>query len=417
MVDIEEVRPGMLERALKGLVSSFSSQPDWKLPDVSLLPEPDNNEVQKEVNYQPPIDPEDLVSVLRGYGINCEFSDYRIGSAVTTFEVSVPVGTRFSAIVRYRDDIARDLGTPSLRIIKSVRNSSLIGFEVENTNRYTVHFKEIFKKLQDTDTTLPIIFGEDTYGQPIIRDLTEMPHLLVAGQTGSGKSVFLNTLILTLLCLKKPKDLRLLIVDPKEVEFAGYEHVPHMFGTDARRRPAKIASTPEEARKSLQTAVDEMESRFRKMHDKRVKKISDYNRRVPESERLPYILFIVDEFADLMMMGSRDEKKHVENSIVRLAQKARAVGIHMVLATQKPLAQIMTSLIKANMPARVCFSVSSGVDSRVVLDENGAEALAGKGDMLFRDPTARSEYERVSRIQAPWVSDEDTEQLLDPKRR
>lgn len=415
MVGIEEVRPGMLERALKGLVSSFSSQRDWELPDVSLLPEPDDKETQKEVDYQSPIDPDHLVSVLRGYGIDCEFSDYRIGSAVTTFEVSVPVGTRFSLITRFRDDIARDLGTPSLRIIKSVRNSSLIGFEVENTNRYTVHFKEIFEDLQDKQLTLPVIFGEDTYGQPIIRDLTEMPHLLVAGQTGSGKSVFLNTLILTLLCLRKPRDLRLLIVDPKEVEFAGYEHVPHMLGT--RKGSAKIASTPEEARKTLQIAVDEMESRFRKMHDKRVKKISDYNRKVPEPERLPYILFIVDEFADLMMMGSRDEKKNVENSIVRLAQKARAVGIHMVLATQKPLAQIMTSLIKANMPARVCFSVSSGIDSRVVLDEKGAEALAGKGDMLFRDPTARSEYERISRIQAPWIPDEDIEQLLDQERK
>jgi len=198
------------------------------------------------------------------------------------------------------------------------------------------------------------------------------------------------------------------MVDPKQVEFAAYEDIPHLFNNDGE--PLSIASDAAEAKEVLTVAVSEMERRFELLKDLKTKKLEDYN--TVAKDKLPYVVFIIDEFADLMLMGSTVERREVENMIVRIAQKARAVGIHMVLSTQKPLAQIMTTLIKANMPARISFSVSSAGDSRVVLDEGGAEALTGNGDMLYRDPTAQSEYTRIKRVQAPWLSDEDIQFLI-----
>lgn len=373
----------------------------WELPNVNQLPDISHEEDEKILRYQPPIDPQDLEDVLQRYGIIGEFKDYHIGASVTTYEIEVPVGTRFKSLLRWRDDIARDLGTPSLRIIKCIKDSSLIGFEVESSERYTVHFKNLFKELH-SKLTLPVIMGEDTYGNPVYEDLTKMPHMLVAGQTGSGKSVFLNTTITTLLCTKKPHECQFLIVDPKQIEFVAYEGIPHLM------KP--IASNPEEARRLLDIAVNEMEHRFQLLRQKKVKKLSDYNKKTDRP--LPYIVFVVDEFADLMLMGTKKEAKEVENKIVRIAQKARAVGIHMILATQKPLVSIVTSLIKANMPARISFEVASSIDSRVILDEIGAETLTGMGDMLYKNPNARSEYAKISRIQAPWLSDDELDTLL-----
>ena len=199
------------------------------------------------------------------------------------------------------------------------------------------------------------------------------------------------------------------MVDPKQIEFAAYEDLPHLFENEGE--PLKIASDASEAREVLEVATGEMERRFDLLKQYRAKKIDDYNEKA--EEKLPYIVFIIDEFADLMLMGSSADRREVENKIVRIAQKARAVGIHMVLSTQKPLAQIMTTLIKANMPARISFSVSSASDSRVILDEGGAETLTGNGDMLYRDPFARNEYTRIKRVQAPWLSDNEIEMLIE----
>lgn len=379
----------------------------WNLPDVSILPDPSSDDIDKEANYNAPVAPELIEEVLLKYGIQGKFKDYRIGSAVTTYEIQVPMGTKVSSLMRSREDIARDIGAPSLRIIRSLNNSNTIGFEVENEDRYTVHFKSIFGDIPE-DLKLPVILGEDTYGEKCYVDLTTMPHLLVAGRTGSGKSVFINTLITTLICKYTPEELKLIMVDPKQVEFAMYENLPHIFEEDGES--IGIASDAEGAREVLEIAVKEMERRFELMKEYKTKKISDYNN-IAE-EKLPYIVFIIDEFSDLMLMGSPSESKLVENQIVRIAQKARAVGIHMILATQKPLAKIMTTLIKANMPARIAFSVTSAGDSRLILDEGGAESLTGNGDMLYRDPVARSEYTRIRRIQAPWLSDEDIDNLI-----
>jgi S-DNA-T family DNA segregation ATPase FtsK/SpoIIIE len=394
-------------KVLKNLTSFACASREWSIPDVGILSDPSSDELDKETNYVAPVDPATIEKVLARYNVDAKFLDYKIGSAVTTYEIRVPMGTKIASLIRSREDIARDIGAPSLRIIQSISNSSTIGFEIENTDRYTVHFKEMFQSIPD-NLKLPVILGEDTYGEKTYVDLTTMPHLLVSGRTGSGKSVFINTVITTLICKFTPEQLRFIMVDPKQVEFAAYENLPHMFDSDGE--PLKIASDASEAREVLEVAVAEMERRFDLLKQYRAKKIDEYN--AVAEEKLPYIVFIVDEFADLMLLGSPADRREVENKIVRIAQKARAVGIHMILATQKPLAQIMTSLIKANMPARISFAVSSAGDSRVILDEGGAEALTGNGDMLYRDPFARSEYTRIKRVQAPWLSDGDIDLLI-----
>ena len=396
---------------LSDMASVIFGKAKWTLPDVSALPDPSAEDAKREAKFVPPVVPEDLIKVLSHYGVKGTFTDYHIGSSVTTYEVRVPMGTHLSSILRYREDLARDLGTPSLRIVKGTKDAVTVGFEVENRDRYPVSFKQLFKSVPKS-MRLPVILGEDTYGTPAYVDLAAMPHLLVAGQTGSGKSVFLNSLIATLICRLTPEQVRFLIVDPKQVEFAAYNEIPHLYEKDGET--LQIASDPEEARYLLNVAVEEMERRFGLMMDVRVKKIDDYN--AVAKEKLPYIVFIVDEFSDLMLMGSRDQKKDVETKVVRLAQKARAVGIHMVLSTQKPLASVVSPLIKGNVPARVAFSVTCGTDSRVILDEVGAETLTGSGDMLFRNPNARSEYLKLIRIQAPWLSDRDLETLLEQGR-
>lgn len=399
---------GILKSARNTLRELTSWATDvWKAPDIDVLPDPTDDQIKNEIEFVPPVDPETLISVLARYGIHGTFKDYRIGSSVTTYEVSLPVGTKFSLILKYKNDIARDLKAPTLRIIESVEKSFLVGFEVENPVRYGVSFKPMFKGIPE-GLTLPLILGEDTYGIPTYKDLTDMPHLLVAGQTGSGKSVFLNTLIMTLITKLSPDQVKFLLIDPKQVEFSAYSDIPHLFEKDGEKLIP--ANNTEEARYLLDILVDEMEERFTMMSEKRVKKIEDYN--AISKKKLPYVVFIVDEFSDLMMMGDKKEATAVEGKIVRIAQKARAVGIHMVLATQKPLAKIMTSLIKANMPARIAFSVTTSIDSRVILDDSGAETLSGKGDMLFRDPTARSEFARLKRVQAPWIGDDDISLLL-----
>src|SRR4030042_1429581 len=247
---------------LKGLINFVTGTRTWNIPDVTRLPDRPQSEIDKEANYVSPIETDTLISGLKRYGIDGKFTDHHSGSAVTTYEVQVPVGTKLNAIFRYRDDIARDLGTPFLRIIQSVHNSSRVGFEVENIDRYSVYFKDLFLNIPE-GLKLPVILGEDTYGAKTYVDLAAMPHLLVAGRTGSGKSVFINTLITTLICRFTPDQLKLILVDPKQVEFAAYENLPHIFEQDGE--PLTIASDASEAREVLEVAVAEMEHRFELM--------------------------------------------------------------------------------------------------------------------------------------------------------
>lgn len=389
---------------LRGLLRAVvPTRRRWERPDFSSLSGLSREDEMREASFKAPVEPSKVEQVLARYGVNGSFHDYCIGPSVTTYEVEVPVGTKLSTLERYREDIARDLGVPSLRIVKSPSAGSAIGLEVENGDRLPIDFRKLATGIPE-DMALPVVMGEDTYGRPVYHDLARMPHLLVAGQTGSGKSVFVTSALATLCALRSPQELRLKLVDAKRVEFAEFEDDPHLDG--------EVASEPDEARALLTEAVVEMERRFGLLKDARCRKLSDYNKSVGEGKALPYIVVAVDEFADLMLMGSKPERKAVEESIVRIAQKARAVGIHLVIATQKPLVTVVTSIIKANMPARAAFSVSSSGDSRVVLDENGAEALQGMGDMLYRDPTARLESERLTRVQAPWVPEHDLRLLL-----
>lgn len=367
----------------------------WVLPDLSKLP--CNRKGNKDEDYVEPVKPSYMEEVLNTYGVQATFSDYYIGSSVTTYEFTLPVGTRSSRILRHRDDLARDLNAPSIRILTYVGDSK-IGIEIPHQNRYTVYYKDQMEKLPD-NLKLPIVLGEDTYGKPRYADLVDMPHLLIAGQTGSGKSVFINSTIASIISKRMPSEVEFLMIDPKQVEFVAYSDIPHLM--------EPIANDPSEAKRLLDIAVEEMEDRFRLLKKHKVKKLSEYHKKT--GEKLPYIIFVVDEFSDLMMMGSKAERQEVESKIVRIAQKARAVGIHMILATQKPLVTIVTSLIKANMPARMAFCVASGTDSRVILDEMGAEHLMGNGDMLINSPSISS---NLMRLQAPWVSDEEIDYIV-----
>jgi DNA segregation ATPase FtsK/SpoIIIE, S-DNA-T family len=399
---LRKVKDGLYNYFIEVEESSY-----WTLPDVSSLPEDVNTDTIKENTTHGPVDPLKIKEVLQQYGIQATLKGFHIGPSVTTYEIELPTGSKISSLMRSRDDLSRDLQAPSLRIIRTISDSKSIGFEIENNHRSIVSFRDLFM-LNHEELKLPVILGADTYNRQHYIDLTDMPHLLIAGATGSGKSVFINTMIMSLICKKTPEELRLILIDPKQVEFAAYEDLPHLYEVDGVRQ--KIASEPEESRKLLEVVVKEMDKRFHLLKEVHAKKIDDYNKRVDTP--LPYIVFIIDEFADLMLMCSSSNRKETENYIIRLTQKARAVGIHLVLATQKPLAKVMTTLIKANMPARISFSVSSSGDSRVILDENGAETLTGCGDMLYRDPLAKNEYTRIKRIQAPWISEEHTEQLL-----
>jgi S-DNA-T family DNA segregation ATPase FtsK/SpoIIIE len=290
----------------------------------------------------------------------------------------------------------------SLRILSSIKDSANIGIEIDNSKRFSISFKKLLSGLPK-NMEIPIALGEDTFGKPVYVDLTTLPHLLIAGTTGSGKSVFLNSVILTLLATQKPEDVRLVMIDPKVVEFLDYKDVPHLL------KP--IASDSDDSIALLEEMVEIMEDRFQLLSEvKGAKKLVDYN--AATGEHLPYIVFIIDEYADLITGSKKAERDAIEQNLKRIAQKARAVGIHMIAATQKPTREVVTPLLKANLPARIAFSVTSGMDSRVILDCMGAERLAGKGDMLFKDPTARNEHTGLRRIQSPFVSIKDTQAIL-----
>lgn len=370
---------------------------NWEPIDTEQLTQPTDEDNKKISEYVPPISPDHIEKVFRTYGYKAEYVDHIICPSVTVYEVSLALGTRIAQLIKLERDIARDLGLSSIRIVDR-KNSPNIGIEVPNQQRLPLYFRETIEQLSE-DMEIPVILGEDTYGETVIRDLVKMPHLLVAGQTGSGKSVFLNSLISTVLATKKPQDVQLLLVDPKGNEFMSYDDVPHLM--------EPVATSVEDARELLQFAIEEMAARFDLLKEQKCRKLSDYNEK--SGDKLPYIILVVDEFADLMLAGTPKERKEIEDMIVRVAQKARAVGIHLVLATQKPIAKVMTTLIKSNMPARVSFRVPSWNDSKVILDEKGAENLIGHGDMLFCDPLAIDEADRVKRIQAPWIPDEDIE--------
>ena len=316
--------------------------------------------------------------------------------------------TKFTS---YADDLGLALKATSIRIQAPIPGRGLVGIEIPNKNRDVIYLKEILmsEEMKKNDNTLTIGLGKDISGRAVVADLAKMPHLLIAGATGSGKSVCINTIILSLLLRTTPDEVRMIMIDPKRVELAGYGNIPHLW-TD-------VVTDPEEALETFKWAVEEMERRYSQLQELKVRERESYNLKVEkmnaklkpgeeaEYQKMPFIVIIVDEFADLIMTAG----KEIELPITRLAQMARAVGMHIILATQRPSIKVITGIIKANFPARIAFQVSSRVDSRVILDEMGAEKLLGKGDMLFVPPGTS----RVLRIHGAYVSDNEINQVID----
>lgn len=348
-----------------------------------------------------------LEETMENFGVKARVIHVSRGPAVTRYEVQPAPGTKVSKIVNLADDIALNMAAQQVRIEAPVPGKSVVGIEVPNKEVAIVHLREVLesKEFQDSSSKLLAALGKDITGNPVVIDLSKMPHLLIAGATGMGKSVCLNALIASILFRSKPTEVKFLIIDPKMVELAAFNGIPHLI--------APVVTHPKKAAVALRWAVTEMESRYEKFASWGAKDIIRYNqiqlKEGQPEECLPYIVVIIDELADLMMIAPTD----VEDAICRLAQMARAAGIHLVVATQRPSVDVITGLIKANIPSRIAFAVSSQTDSRTILDVNGAEKLVGRGDMLYM-PVGAS---KPLRVQGAFISDREVEQLVSFLRR
>ena len=349
-----------------------------------------------------------LQDTLHNFGVNVTVTNVSCGPTVTRYELQPEMGVKVSKIVNLADDIKLNLATPDIRIEAPIPGKAAVGIEVPNKENHAVMLREILQsqEFQSAKSKLSFAVGKDIAGKPVVTDIAKMPHLLIAGATGSGKSVCINTLIISLLYKASPEDVKLIMIDPKVVELSVYNGIPHLF--------IPVVTDPKKAAGALNWAVSEMMSRYNTFAEYSVRNLQEYNRkvegmRIPEGEerpeKMPQIVIIVDELADLMMVAPGE----VEDAICRLAQLARAAGIHLIIATQRPSVNVITGLIKANMPSRIAFSVSSGVDSRTILDMNGAEKLLGKGDMLFYPQG----YQKPARLQGAFVSDEEVSSIVD----
>ena len=349
-----------------------------------------------------------LQQTLNTFGVKVTITDISQGPSVTRYELQPEQGVKVSKIVGLADDIKLNLAATDIRIEAPIPGKAAIGIEVPNKENMTVALRDLLesKEFQEFNSNIAFAVGKDIAGKTVVADIAKMPHMLIAGATGSGKSVCINTLIMSILYKAHPDDVKLIMVDPKVVELSVYNGIPHLL--------IPVVTDPKKASAALHWGVSEMEDRYRKFADYNVRDLKGYNKKietmpVPEGEeapkKMPQIVIIVDELADLMMVCPGE----VEESICRLAQLARAAGIHLIIATQRPSVDVITGLIKANMPSRVAFSVSSGVDSRTILDMNGAEKLLGKGDMLFYPQG----YSKPARVQGAFVSDKEVSDVVD----
>ena len=332
---------------------------------------------------------ERLEEVLRDHGISAEVVDHKSGPRITRFELLVSKGVRVRKVIALSDDIAMNLEAKSIRIEAPIPGKNAIGIEIPNDISESVSFSSLISK-KNPKNTLDIILGKDIIGEDIVVDLRSMPHLLVAGRTGAGKSVGINCIISSIIYYAKPSEVKFIMIDPKMVELMPYNGIPHLY--------VPVITDPKKAAVALKWAVVEMEKRYFKLAEKGVRNIEGYNQKVA-GEKLPYIVIVIDELADLMMTSPAS----VEESIARVAQKARAVGIHLVIATQRPSIDVITGTIKANLPSRISFAVTSQIDSRTILDTPGAEKLLGRGDMLF----LKSSSPNLVRIQGANISEEE----------
>ena len=341
---------------------------------------------------------ENLETVLNEYGIEAKVINYKRGPVITRFELGVSKGTRVKKIVALTDDIAMNLEAKSIRIEAPIPGKNAIGIEIPNDIQGAVYFSNAIrdKKFKKNKSPIEIILGKNIIGENVTVNLGKMPHLLIAGRTGSGKSVCINTLISSIISRATVEEVKFIMVDPKMVELMPYNEIPHLL--------VPVITEPKQAAIALKWAVNEMEDRYKKLSKLGVRNLEGYNKKVGE-EKLPFIVVIIDELADLMMVAPST----VEESISRIAQKARAIGIHLVVATQRPSTDVVTGTIKANLPSRISFAVASQIDSRTILDTSGAEKLLGRGDLLFLE----SGSPNLVRIQGAFISDEEVEKLTD----
>lgn len=369
---------------------------DWKLPPLSLLATGDqvHEEIDKEVYYKLS---KQLEQKLKNFGVSGKVVGISPGPVVTTYEYSPAPGVKINKITGLADDLALGLKAQSVRVVGSVPGKAALGIEIPNDIRQIVNIRELIgaKEYRANSHKLSIALGLDVVGNLSMANLSKMPHLLIAGATGAGKSVGINTIIASILYNATPEEVRFLMVDPKRIELSGYEGIPHLLHP--------VVVDPKLASRALNWAVREMERRYKLLEEAKVKSFDSYNQTQPE--KLPYIVVVVDELADLMMVASKD----VEAAIARLAQMARAAGIHLILATQRPSVDVLTGLIKANFPTRISFKVSSKIDSRTILDSGGAESLLGMGDMLFLAPGTSS----IKRIHGAYISEKETADIVD----
>lgn len=373
---------------------------EYKLPSIDLLndAEPTEKVSNKEVIQQGRV----LEETLKNFNVNAKVSKIRIGPAVTQFEIQPDVGVKVSKIMNLQNDIALSLAAKDIRIEAPIPGKSAVGIEVPNSVVSMVTLREVIKR-KSSDNPLEVALGKDISGAPIMAELNKMPHLLVAGSTGSGKSVCINGIIVSILLNAKPHEVKMVMIDPKMVELNVYNGIPHLL--------APVVTNPQKASDALNRVVSEMERRYDLFSASHTRNIEAYNQYLvrqaedPEKvQKLPYIVVIVDELADLMMVASKD----VEAAITRIAQMARAAGIHLIIATQRPSVDVITGIIKANIPSRIAFSVSSQTDSRTIIDSMGAEKLLGRGDMLFL-PSGRS---KPIRVQGAFLDDDEVTDIV-----
>lgn len=378
------------------------SDPDWKMPSVDLLEKKQSPADAGNIQQNAYI----IKSTLAEFGIDVEMEGANVGPRVTQYTMKPPAGVNLSKILARDKELALNLAVDKIRIEAPIPGTRSVGVEIPNARSADVRMRGVLESPEWKKTSDPLAFavGKDISGKAVIANLAKMPHLLIAGTTGSGKSVMTNTLISSLLYRNSPSDMKLIIVDPKQVEMAQYQDIPHLL--------TPIITQTDKALSAMKWSVGEMERRYTLMAKEKVKNIADYNAKMaknndPEKEgKMPYIVIVIDEMADLMMMAGKD----LEMLIVRIAQKGRAAGIHLVLATQRPEVKVITGLIKANIPGRIAFAVGSQMDSRIMLDQGGAEKLLGKGDMLLLTTEMMG---KPRRIQGAWASDEDIAKVTD----
>ena len=344
-----------------------------------------------------------IENTMKNFGIDSKVVAINRGPVITSYELKPAPGIKLSRIVSLSDNIAMALASSDLRIEAPIPGKTVVGIEVPNKDKDSVALKELIEsqEFKNSKSDIPLTLGKDVEGNILISGMEDMPHLLIAGATGSGKSVCINSIITSVIYKSSPKDVKLMLIDPKVVELSIYNGIPHLL--------IDVVTNPKKAAFALNWAVDEMEKRYEAFAENHVRDLKGYNKKMmaegKEDEKLPKILIIVDELADLMMVAS----KEIEEYIARLAQKARAAGMHLILATQRPSVDVITGTIKANVPSRIAFAVASSVDSRTILDMGGAEKLLGKGDMLFYP----SKYPKPKRIQGAFISDGEVERLVD----